>query len=118
EYKLRLNSIRFFADSYKKHLIDQLAKCNEEMMKVEWEYEPEPMFNIKACNYLWGNPWVGGQGEEITGYKIQSVYTQGDTKICTVDILINEKPFVKSIVHVKEIGDEYQIVGINLNWKR
>lgn len=118
EYKTRLNTIHFFSEDYKQKLINQLEKCNEEMIKVEWESEPEPMFNIKVCNYLWGNPWVGGQGEKISGYKIESLSSEGNAKKCVVTILINNKPFVKSIVTIKKISDENKILDININWKK
>lgn len=33
------------------------------MMDYNWDYEPEPEFNINACNFLWRDRICGGVGE-------------------------------------------------------
>ncbi|SHK98299.1 hypothetical protein SAMN04488028_1165 [Reichenbachiella agariperforans] len=118
ELRQRLSTIDFFSQEYRNKLIEQLNVCNDEMLKIKWEYEPEPMFNIKECNYLWGNQWVGGQGEKISGYKIKDIETVEDTIKCTVQILIDDNVSVKSIVSTKKIDGEYKIININLDWSR
>ena len=118
EYKKRLSSLEYFSEGYKQRLMDRLQACNQEMKKVEWEYEPEPMFNIKACNYLWGNQWVGGQGELITGFRVDSVEASDGRAKTIVSILVDDRVFVQSILFLKKENDEYKIDDITLNWKQ
>ncbi|MEQ9219097.1 MAG: hypothetical protein RLO17_13700 [Cyclobacteriaceae bacterium] len=118
EYKDRLEDIYWFSDNYKEKLINQLKVCNEELMRFDWDAEPEPMFNLKPCNYLWGNQWVGGQGEKIDGFEIVLSERERELVICNVNILIDNNVFVRSIVTLKEYNDEFQIIDISLDWKR
>lgn len=119
EYKSRLGKIEYFSPEYKERLVKRLSECNEEMLNFEWEYEPEPMFNIASCNYLWGNQWVGGQGENITGHEITSIEIISDTvAICKVNILIEDTTFVKSIVTLERLNNvKPKISDISLQWK-
>jgi hypothetical protein len=116
EFKGRINTIEYFTKDYKKKLVSKLKSCNAEMRKVKWDYEPEPMFNIVACNYLWGNQWVGGQGEKITGFKIESAQSDSDDFLVIVEILTRDKVFVRSHVLLKKTGKEFKINDINLVW--
>ena len=116
EYRRRINTIDYFSEGYKEKLYDRLKNCNLEMQKVKWEYEPEPMFNIDACNYLWGNLWVGGQGEKITGFKIDKVAENDKQAEVIVLILIGDKVFVRSKALLSKIGREYKIEDIALVW--
>ena len=118
DYKERLNTIKYFSKEYKQKLIDKLQACNQEMKETKWDYEPEPMFNIKACNYLWGNQWVGGQGEMIDGFQIDSIKVNNNTAESIVSILIDNKVFVRSILSLKKVGNEYKISDIVLDWKK
>jgi hypothetical protein len=116
EDKKRINTIDYFSEGFKDKLITRLNNCNQEMRKVKWDYEPEPMFNIVACNYLWGNQWVGGQGEKITGFKIESAQSDSDDFLVIVEILTRDKVFVRSHVLLKKTGKEFKINDINLVW--
>lgn len=117
EFKERLNTIDYFSEDYKKDLVKRLESYNAEMRKVKWEYEPEPMFNIDACNYLWGNQWVGGQGEKINGFKIEEVQKNSDKLSIIVGILINDETFVRSHVFLTKKDKEFKINDIKLVWK-
>ncbi|WKV10936.1 hypothetical protein [Marivirga harenae] len=114
EFKERINTIDYFSEDYKEKLVSKLESCNAEMRKINWEYEPEPMFNINACNYLWGNQWVGGQGEKITGYKIDRDEKNSEEYSVIVSILIEGKTFVRSHVFLTKKVDEFKINEIKL----
>ena len=116
EYKRRINTINYFSKGFKKKLITRLENCNQEMQKIEWEYEPEPMFNIDACNYLWGNQWVGGQGERISGFIIDETHTNGNEATVMVSILTGDKVFVRSKILLEMKEKEYKIEDIVLKW--
>lgn len=116
EYKKRINTINYFSEAYKEKLVNRLENCNHQMRKVEWEYEPEPMFNIDACNYLWGNQWVGGQGEKISGFKIDAINSNGSEVTVMVSILTGDKVFVRSKVLLNEREKKYLIQDIELEW--
>jgi hypothetical protein len=116
EDKKRINTIDYFSEGFKDKLITRLNNCNQEMRKVKWDYEPEPMFNIVACNYLWGNQWVGGQGEKINEFKIESIQSDSDDFLVIVEILIGDKFFVRPHVSLKKTGEEFKINDINLVW--
>lgn len=116
EFKERVNTIDYLSENYKKKLVSRLESCNSEMRKVKWEYEPEPMFNIDACNYLWGNQWVGGQGEKIDGFKIEEVQTNANDASVIVCILIEDKTFVRSHLFLTKKDDQYKIHDIKLIW--
>lgn len=118
EYEERLNTIKYFSENYKQKLINKLQNCNQEMQKIKWEYEPEPMFNIEACNYLWGNQWIGGQGERVDGFKVESIKIKNGEAECVVNILINNRSFVQSIVLLEKARNEYKISNIDLNWEK
>lgn len=118
DYQKRLSSVEFFSNGYKKKLIDRIRKCNQAMREVKWEYEPEPMFNIEQCNYLWGNQWVGGQGERVNGFKVESIVVNDGEAHCIVNILIDDKVFVRSILNLSKFEDEYKITNISLDWKK
>jgi len=114
QFQARLDKIPYFSESYKTKLIDQLIVCNEKMQKYEWDFEPEPMFNLEPCNYLWGDQWVGGQGENISDFEIDNI--DFENKIVIVQIFIDDNPFVKSTVKLQESSDGYKISDINLEW--
>lgn len=116
EFKERINTIDYFSEDYKEKLVSLLESCNVEMRKIEWDYEPEPMFNIDACNYLWGNQWVGGQGEKITGYIIDKVEKNSEEYSVMVSILMGDKTFVRSHVSLTKKDDEFKINDIKLIW--
>lgn len=116
EFKERINTIDYFSEDYKKKLVGRLENCNSEMRKIKWDYKPEPMFNIDACNYLWGNQWVGGQGERIDGYKIEKVQKNSGDFSVIVSILIEDKVFVRSHVLLTKRDDELKINNIKLVW--
>ncbi len=116
EFKKRINTIDYFSKSYKEKLVSMLESCNTEMRKIKWGFEPEPMFNIDTCNYLWGNQWVGGQGEKITGYKINGVEKSSDEFSVIVSILIEDKTFVRSHVFLTKMDDKFKINDIKLIW--
>ena len=118
EYEERLNTVPYFSDTYRQTLISRLRNCNREMREVAWDYEPEPMFNIKACNYLWGNQWVGGQGEVIGGFKVDSIEVDGSKAKSVVSILTGGRVFVRSIVSLEKIKGNYKISGIELSWQK
>lgn len=116
EFKERINTIDYFSNEYKEKLVRRLENCNAEMRKINWEFEPEPMFNIDACNYLWGNQWVGGQGEKITGYKIDEVQKNSEEYSVIVRLLVEDKTFVHSQVFLTKKDDEFKIYDIKLIW--
>ncbi|HET8859932.1 hypothetical protein [Marivirga sp.] len=116
EFNERINTIDYFSEDYKKKLVSRLENCNSEMRKIKWEHEPEPMFNIDACNYLWGNQWVGGQGENINGFKIEEVQVHSDDVLVIVSILIEDKTFVRSHVLLTKKDKEFKINDIKLVW--
>ena len=118
EYEKRLRTISALSERFINESVQRLTICNEEMQKIEWEAEPEPQFNIPPCNYLWGDTWVGGQGEEIDGFAIRSSAIQSDgSVVCTVDILIDQEKFVRSDVIVSKQDNIYKIDAIALLWK-
>ena len=86
------------------------------MLKRTWEYEPEPQFNIRQCDYLWYDNWVGGQGENINGFRVVNGTQTGSHVNFNVEILINDKVFTKSIVTLEKIEGNYQISNIELIW--
>ena len=118
EYEERISTITYFSNSYKQMLTNRLQNCNQEMQKIVWDYEPEPMFNIKACNYLWGNQWVGGQGERIDGFNIESTEVDSDEAKSVVNILIDDRVFVRSIVSLVKVNGNYKISNIRLDWQK
>ncbi|MGK7389154.1 MAG: hypothetical protein ACNS60_02345 [Candidatus Cyclobacteriaceae bacterium M2_1C_046] len=118
EYIKRLNTIPYFSTTYKRMLLNQLEVCNEEMMKIEWDYEPEPMFNIKACNYLWGNQWVGGQGEKISGFEIGKTEIINNNPIYNVNLFTDNGLFVKSVVTLEKEDGQFKIADIKLDWNK
>jgi len=116
QFQNRLSEIQYFSQSYKTKLINQLKSCNQEMMKYKWDAEPESMFNLKPCNYLWGNQWVGGQGENISDFRIKQVNSKNMTVV--VQILVKDSPFVNSIVELEETEDGLKISDIKLDWNK
>lgn len=112
----RLNTIPYFSKSFKNALLQKLESCNQKMEKIEWEFEPEPEFNIDECNYLWFDNWVGGQGEDIDGFNIISEVSKEHATEFVVEILINKKAFTKSKVLVSKEGNYYKIDNIQLDW--
>lgn len=116
ELRKRLNQIKELSESYKITLLEKLEICNHEMFKRTWEYEPEPQFNIQQCDYLWYDNWVGGQGENINGFRIVNGTQIGSNVNFNVEILINDKVFTKSIVTLEMTEGNYQISNIELIW--
>jgi hypothetical protein len=118
EFEKRLKKITFFALAFRKTLVAKLEGCNSEMKKVKWDSEPESQFSIKTCDYLWGDNWVGGQGEEISGYEIIGETAEGDAQLVTVQIFVGGKPYAKSQVLVAKEADKYKIFDIRLDWTK
>ncbi|MFZ5972426.1 MAG: hypothetical protein ACOYXA_12610 [Bacteroidota bacterium] len=117
ELSERLNKVDYLSDSYKRAILDKLELCNNEMRKRKWDYEPEPQFNIKQCDYLWYDNWVGGQGERINGFNIINETSNQSNIEFLVEILINNKVFTKSKVTVEKEKNSYKISNIELIWK-
>jgi hypothetical protein len=114
EYQKRIGEIEFFSSAFKKTLSDKLNTCNTEMQKVSWDSEPESQFNIKACDYLWYDNWVGGQGENIDGFKIVSETSKTDAIVVLVQMTIDDEPYSHVNVEVKREDGVYRISGIQL----
>ena len=72
DLKKRLDKVFFFSEDFKTRQIEKLKLCNAEMQKISWDSEPESQFNVRACDYLWYDNWIGGQGEDIDGFSIIS----------------------------------------------
>lgn len=120
DLKKRLRGIPFLSEKFKAAQVEKLKACNAEMQKVSWDSEPESQFNIRACDYLWYDNWVGGQGEDIDGFNIvdETETDNGNSAIFTVQITINGKPFTKSEVEVVRTDSTFKISSIHLNWKK
>lgn len=118
EFKKRLEKITFFSNEFKQQLVTKLNLCNSEMKKIVWDFEPESQFNIKACNYLWFDNWVGGQGENISGYEVLNELAEHDCKLVTIQIMVDEKPFTKTKVKVVRIDGSFKISDMELDWKK
>jgi hypothetical protein len=117
EFEKRLNEIQYLSNSFKISLVKKLEICNSEMKKMSWDSEPEPQFNIKACDYLWYDNWIGGQGENIDGFKIIDSNVIGDNVEVLVQVSIAGKPFVKVNVDVGLEEKKYKIFNIQLKWE-
>jgi hypothetical protein len=113
-----LEKITFFSNEFKQQLVTKLNLCNSEMKKIAWDSEPESQFNIKACNYLWFDNWVGGQGENISGYEVLNELAEHDCKLVTIQIMVDEKPFTKTKVKVVRIDGSFKISDMELDWKK
>ena len=117
EYEKRLREVKFLSEKFIENSVIRLNACNGKMRKIEWESEPEPQFNIQECNYLWGDTWIGGQGENINGFTIKSLEVQPDGRVQgIVDILIDKKKFVQSEVMLSKQDEAYKIDAIELVW--
>lgn len=116
ELKRRLLEIKYFSKNFRTRLLDKLDLCNDAMSKLDWDFEPEPQFNISQCNYLWFDNWIGGQGENINGFRIVKETNDGSNAEFIVEILINEKVFTKSKVQIEQLENNYLISDIVLIW--
>jgi hypothetical protein len=116
ELGIRLNKIKQLSEKYKKNILEKLEMCNREMQKKKWQQEPEPQFNIRQCDYLWYDNWLGGQGESISGFKIiKEINSQTGVEFI-VEILIDKKLFTKSKVLVEKEKGYFKISNIELIW--
>lgn len=116
ELKNRLDEIPYLSQSYKEEILGKMETCNGMMNKKKWDHEPEPQFDIRECDYLWFDNWVGGQGENISGFNIVSEKEQGPDTEFIVEIQINQKRFTKSKVTVKDENGTFKIATIELVW--
>lgn len=114
----KLNKISYLSTNYKNRLMEKLRLCNQEVSKIKWESKPESQFNSKNCGYLWFDNWVGGQGEDIDGFKIIAQTDVANSTKFTVQITINGNPFTKSEVEVIRVDSAYKISSISLNWEK
>jgi len=92
--------------------IKKLVISNE-MLKFEWDYEPESNFNIPACSFLWNMEWFGSQEDENNKFDILKEFKKeekGYTYI--VQNYIDNKPLFKYKVKVVLEGDNYKINSI------
>lgn len=115
EYQEKITSIPFFTRSLKDSLIGNIRKCNAKMLKYDWDYEPEPQFNIDECSYLWYDSWIGGQGEDINGYTIDHVKSDHTSSWFKVTTLINDAPFSIVRVSVVKVQNDYKINHLQLD---
>lgn len=117
ELRARLSKVKFLSNEYINFTLDKLEACNAEMLKIDWDAVPESQFNIRQCDYLWFDNWLGGQGENIDGFRIVSEVNTKDGIEFTVEILINKEIFTHSKVTVKKEEEKYKINKIELVWK-
>jgi hypothetical protein len=116
ELKVRLEKVKHLSNEYINSSLEKLEICNTEMLKLDWDAEPESQFNTRACDYLWFDNWVGGQGEDIDGFRIVNEVASNDRVVFMVEILIQKDVFTKSKVSVKIEGGVYKITDIELIW--
>ncbi|GCC51974.1 hypothetical protein SanaruYs_22050 [Chryseotalea sanaruensis] len=116
EHKARLEKVKYLSKEYINSSLEKLEICNTEMLKLDWDAQPESQFNIRACDYLWFDNWVGGQGEDIDGFRIVNEVASNDRVVFMVEILIQKDVFAKSKVTVKKEDGIYKITNIELIW--
>lgn len=116
ELSRKLNTIPYLTTNYKNHLMNKMRLCNEEISKLRWESEPESQFNSKNCDYLWFDNWVGGQGEDIDGFRISDESIQQATFKVTVEVMTGKSVFTKAIVTVVKEDNSFLIDDIVLDW--
>ncbi|MDG5817109.1 hypothetical protein QA601_18570 [Chitinispirillales bacterium ANBcel5] len=121
-YKQKLDKIHYFSEGYKSALISKNLKCSIAMMNSNHEFNPfEEMFHLgednHICNILWYDNWLGGQGENINGYKISDVYKVDSTSYSIhVHILLDDEVFSTADVTVEFQSENAKISNIDLNF--
>lgn len=116
----KLRNTGYFSENFIKRDSMRVSLCNAEMLKIDWEYEPEPEFNISLCNFLWKDRIVGGQGEDLDSFECKDVRKLANGfYLVIVDLYEKRQKSYSAKVHIKVLGDQkFQIEEIELEWVR
>lgn len=115
ELREYLSTVPHLSEKFIENEMMKLAKCNDALQFISWEEKPEGDFNVEPCNYLWSYQWVGGQGDEITNFKISTISENQDSYSVIVQIMAQNVEHVKSEVLVSKVS--LKIDNIELIWE-
>lgn len=112
-YLKKLREANFFSKAYILNQAKAIGTCNKEIQSQKWDANSELDFD--GCEFTTFDQWVGGQGEDIDGFKIVSVLEDthsNKSPIVTVETLIGGKKFVVILVRVVKEDEDYKIDDI------
>ncbi len=112
-------------DSLKKHSVfndeyiinDSIAisECNNAMLKEYWDYEPEIEFNLRPCNYLWNDRFIGAMGQKILHTIVKVVEVKNNKVNLEVMFYVNDTGYYKKEVLLKYKNDVFSISSISFD---
>ncbi len=112
-YRDKINGVKYFSNKFKSSLVERNERCNDEMLKFNWDFEPEPNFNIPACSFIWDTEWFGSQENLDKNFKILNDFIKKDSYYeYTVQSYLNNKPLFQYNIEVIKEDDSFKINSI------
>jgi len=111
-----LKDCGFLSESFIQGEVDKIDRCNKKIARVSFTAEEDLVYSdYKECAFLSYYEWLGGQGEDISGFKVVQVKELAETSTVIIQVLIADLESGPQFnVKLKKYFDAWKIEKIEM----